>query len=373
MRQVRCIALGLLGFLIVLVLAVHIYAEVYRIRVEHLLATLKSFQVEETPAAAVLKLRHEYRFEAANKSACSEEHCEFWIGFTEWGFLLKPSDHAWVERSRELLLNVLRPVGLRLTVFDTYLRVEKGKLRKLDVRLVHAYVEQDRFSSFISRAFTAGNLNRWLGWQAVYEHPNLLVWEPSACTGCNGAITADYTWQASRKEFERALGLDLSCITRFHVCRTVEEFSPSAAQLLKEDRARLSANIQWKLPCDARTARILGRDSDFVNLAKVKRIVPDEEGRYVDADYDTLKVLKGESVQMKNIYHPKELADATIADSELRERLLQVGAERLVFLSKMPDRPTAWTDCALMPDTPENLNAALIGIAADRSATIGQE
>jgi hypothetical protein len=238
---------------------------------------------------------------------------------------------------------------------------------------MHAYVEQGRFSSFIARAFTAGNLNRWLGWQAVYEHPNLLVWEPTACTGCNGAITADFTWQASREEFERALGLDLSCITRFHVCRTVEEFSPSAAQLLREDRARLSANMQWKLPCNTRTALILGRDSDFVNVAKVKRIVPDQEGRYVDAGYDTLKVLKGESVEMKTIYHPKELADAIIVNSDPRERLLQVGAERLVFLSKMLDRPTAWSDCALMPDTPENLSAVRMGIAADRSATIGQE
>ncbi len=99
MRHVRRIALGLLGFLIVLVLAVHIYAEVYRIRVEHLLATLKSFQVEETPAAAVLKLRHEYRFEAANRSACSEEHCDFWIGLTEWGFLLKPSDQGRLSKN----------------------------------------------------------------------------------------------------------------------------------------------------------------------------------------------------------------------------------------------------------------------------------
>jgi hypothetical protein len=140
-------------------------------------------------------------------------------------------------------MNLLRPVGLRLTLFDTHLQVEKGKLCKLDVRLMHTYVEQDRFLNFIARAFTAGNLNRWIGWQGVYQHPNLLVWEPSACTGCNGAITADFTWQASREEFERALGLDLSCITRFHVCRTVEELSPAAAQLLGEDRERLSANM----------------------------------------------------------------------------------------------------------------------------------
>ena len=166
------------------------------------------------------------------------------------------------------------------------------------------------------------------------------------------------------------MALDLSCITRFHVCRAVEELSPSAAQLLREDRARLSANMKWKLPCDTQTARILGRDSDFVNVAKVKSIQPDEEDRYVDADYDTIKVLKGESLQMKKFYHPREFADAATINSE---RLLRVGGERLVFLSKMLDKPISWSDCAVMPDTPENLAAVLEGIAADRSATIGQE
>jgi hypothetical protein len=128
--------------------------------------------------------------------------------------------------------------------------------------------------------------------------------------------------------------------------------------------------MKWKLPCDTHTAGILGRDSDFVNVAKVKSIQPDEEDRYVDADYDTIKVLKGESLPMKKVYHPREFADAATINSE---RLLRVGGERLVFLSKMLDKPIAWSDCAVMPDTPENLAAVLEGIAADRSATIGQE
>jgi hypothetical protein len=372
MHRVRLIALGLLGFLIVAVLGVHIYAQVYRIRAEHLLATLKTFQVEETPAAVVLKLRGEYKSEVGNKSTCSEEHCVFWIVLTEWKFLLNPSDHAWVEASRELLMKVLRPVGLRLTIFDTYIRVEKGKLRKLDVRLMHGYVEQDRFPNFIARAFTAGNLGRWLGWQGIYEHPNMLVWEPSACTGCSGAITADFTWQASRNEFERALGFDLSCITRFHVCRTVEEFLPSAAQLLKEDRARLSANMDWKLPCDTRTARILARDSDSVDLARVKQI-KGEEGEYVVVDYEAVKVLKGGNIALNNIYQRNELADTVITDNGNQQHLLRARSERIVFLGTLLDKPDATSECAVMPNTPDIFAATVEGIAADRSGTIGQE
>jgi len=90
--------------------------------------------VAETAAADVLNLRHEYESKVVDKTTCSEEHCEFWISVTEWKVLLSPSDRAWVETSREFLVKLLPPVGLRITTFDTYIRVEKGKLRKLDVR-----------------------------------------------------------------------------------------------------------------------------------------------------------------------------------------------------------------------------------------------
>jgi len=373
MRYFRRISLGAVLFAASLMLGTYLYAWVFRIRSEHLLAQLKTFQIDETPAVEVLKLRSKYRSYIVDQRGCSEEHCDFWVALTEWESLMKPSNHEWLERSREHLMNLLRPIGLRLTLFDTHLQVEKSKLRELDVRLMHAYVEQDNFLDFSARALTTGNLNRWLGWQAVYEHPNLLVWEPTACTGCNGAITADFTSQASRAEFERALGFDFSCITRFHVCRTVEEFSPSAAQLLKEDRARLSANMQWKLPCDTRTARILGRDSSWVDVARVKKIRV-QEGEYVVVDYELLKVLKGgENTQLKKVYHRGELADAVIPDRESAQRLLQVGSERIVFMERLLDKPDALFECAVMPSTPDILTATEEGIAADRSATIGEE
>jgi len=372
MRHLRRIVLGAVIFTVAVTLGVHLYAQVFRIRAEHLLADLKAFQVEETPAAAVLKLRSEYRSETVDQGACSEEHCEFWIALTEWEFLMNPSEHEWLKRARELLMNMLRPVGLRLTLFDTHLQVEKGKLRKLDVRFTHAYVERERFPNFIAEAFTVGNLRYYLGWKYVYEHPNLLVDEPNACTGCSGAITADFTWQASRDEFARALGFDLSCITRFHVCRTAEEFLPSAAQLLKADGASLSANMDWKLPCDTRAARILGRDSDLVELARVKQI-KGEDGEYVVVDYEPIKVLKGRNIQLNNVYHRSQLADAVTASHGSPQRLLQVGAQRVVFLSTLLDKPGATSECAVMPDTPEILAAALEGIADDRSAAIGQE
>lgn len=370
MRGVRLIALGLFAFSIVVILGVHIYAEVYRTRAEHLLATLRTFQVEETPAAVVLRLRNEYSSEVVTDGACSEEHCDFWIGLAEWQSLARLSSHAWLEETIDFVMKVLRPVGLRFTNLDVQLQIQNRKLRKLDVRLVHEYVDQDRFPNFIARARTAGNLRRRVGSQGVYEHPNLLVWEPSACTGCSGAITADFTWQASRDEFERALGFDLSCVTRFHVCRAVEEFLPSAAQLLQGDQARWSTD--WKLPCDARAARMLGRDSDLVNLVRVKQI-RHIEGEYVATDYELIKVLKGPAVQMNNLYTRKELLKTPTVDSGPPQFLLQRGVERILFLSVILEKPITWSDCSLMLDTPDNLAATLEGISADRSDTIGKE
>src|SRR5215472_8244025 len=163
MRYFRRIALGSMLFAASLIVGIYLYAWVFRIRAEHLLAHLKTFRVEETPGAEVLKLRSKYRSYIIDQRACSDEHCDFVIELAEWESLMKPSHREWLERSREHLMNLLRPVGLRLTLFDTYFQVENGKLRKLDVRLMHAYVKQDRFPNFIARAFTAGNLNRWIG------------------------------------------------------------------------------------------------------------------------------------------------------------------------------------------------------------------
>ena len=94
----------------------------------------------------------------------------------------------------------------------------------------------------------------------------------------------------------------------------------------------------------------------------------DGEGKYEVVDHDTAKVLKGKSVQMSNIYSPKEFAEAArMTDTGSPRPLLQLGAERITFLSKILDPPTSWSACAIMLLTPENLNALQEGIAADRS------
>jgi hypothetical protein len=54
------IAAWLLALLFLLPLSIHIYAEVFRWRAEHLLTQLKALRVEEAPATTVLRLRSEY-------------------------------------------------------------------------------------------------------------------------------------------------------------------------------------------------------------------------------------------------------------------------------------------------------------------------
>jgi hypothetical protein len=146
----------------------------------------------------------------------------------------------------------------------------------------------------------------------------------------------------------------------------------SAALLLKEDRAKESGKMDWQLPCDKRTAAILGRDSVWVDLARVKQI-KGEEGEYVVVDYESLKALKGGNIRLSNIYHRSELAHAVITDSEGPQHLSRVGSERILFMDNLLDKPDAVFQCAVMPNTPDFITATLEGIAADRSATIGQE
>jgi hypothetical protein len=54
-------------------------------------------------------------------------------------------------------------------------------------------------------------------------------------------------------------------------------------------------------------ARLLGRDSDFANLVRIRKPRMDGD-RFAIVDYDLLKRLKGKSRQLNNIYDSKELA-----------------------------------------------------------------
>jgi hypothetical protein len=82
MRLARTTAGWLLALLLLIVIGIHVYAQVFRWRAEHLLAELKTLRVEATPATTVLKLRREYASSVTDHGACSEDHCAFWIELT---------------------------------------------------------------------------------------------------------------------------------------------------------------------------------------------------------------------------------------------------------------------------------------------------
>jgi hypothetical protein len=201
MRRARIFAKGAAALLAFLLVGVHVYARVFRFRAERLLTKLKSFQVEETPAAALLRLREDYHSNVTDEGKCSGERCAFSIELIEWESLLRlPSNHAWTERLTYYLVRGLRFFGLRLNYFMASAVVERGKLRSLSVALrPMSYIEYGRpnelgsLSNIAIGAGTVGNFRRWIGWPRVYEHPNSLVSKPSARTGCSGAINAEFT------------------------------------------------------------------------------------------------------------------------------------------------------------------------------------
>jgi hypothetical protein len=382
MRRLRMIGIGLAAGLFLVVLGIHVYAQVFRWRAEHLLAQLKTLRLEETSAATALKLRSEYSHHVIGDGPCSEEHCAFLIELTEWEWLWRAYTYrSWSERPTYYLVNGLRFFGLRINDFTVSLRIESGRLRSISVWLSPmsyiaraSYVEGGFLSNFFIRAETVGNFSRRVGHPQIYEHPNLYVGKPSACTGCSGAIYADFTWQASREEYERALGFDLSCITRFHDCRTPEEFLPTAAQVLKEDEEKKLGEMVGKIPCDTRTASILGRDSDFIQVVRIKKVSTNDE-KLTIADYDLVKVLKGKTLNLRDLYYTKQFVDAVEAanSGHLSQRLLQIGTERIVYFNEILKQPTPWSDCAMMAATPQNLSATIEGIAEDRSGVLARE
>jgi hypothetical protein len=257
MRRVTIIGLIADSLLYLGVIGIHVYEQIYRYPVGHVLATLKTFHVEETSTKAVFSLRDDYHSYVTDRGTCSEDHCEFSVTLTQWESLIRlTGSYPRTERPTYYLVRGLRFFGLRVNYFMATVVVKDGKLRGVFVGLrPMCYIEYGNPGEhgFLSNigigAGTVGNFRRWFGTARIYEHPNLLVWKPSACTGCSGAINADFTWQASRDEYQRALDFNLPCITRFNDCRTREEYLPRAAEILKDDRAENLSEKQIALRC----------------------------------------------------------------------------------------------------------------------------
>jgi hypothetical protein len=267
-----------------------------------------------------------------------------------------------MDRPRYYAVLLLRHFGLRPTNFGVWLLVDKGTLRGLEVGIVpmsvierREYAPRGFLSNFFVTARSASNFRRLMYRSSIYTHPNLMVWEPSACTGCSGAITAEFTWEASRQELDMALDFNFSCITRFWDCKSVEEYLPSAAELLFRDEQYVS----WdNIPCDRRMARILGRDSDFVDIVRLTKFGRPDDNFNI-ADYELLKRLKGKAPQLTGIYRPKELATGR-----------RVGEESILFLNQTLRHAAPDFHCAVMSPTSDILKATLEGIADDRSGDL---
>lgn len=367
MRVTRRIAVSLIVALLLPILVVRINAVVFRWRVGHLLNEVKALRVEQTPYSVVSKLRQEYLSNIREKESCDEQRCEFSIDLNLWDSLIHLTwKHPWTERARYYTVLLLRGSGLRPTFFSVWLRVNGGTLRSMNVGLAPIsviehpeYAPHGFLSNFFATARSAGNFRRLLYRSSIYSHPNLMVWEPSACTGCSGAITAEFTWQASQQELDKAMDFNLSCITRFRDCTSVEQFLPSAAELLSRDE---KPYVSWdRIPCDSKMARILGRDSDFVEIAQLTKLGQPDEDNFVLADYKLARPLKGKAPQLKGIY---------LRSADLADRSRQVGTQSILFLNQLLHHPTQDSHCGVMSAEPDILKAALEGIADDRSGGI---
>ena len=360
------IALGLLGLVFLIVISIHTYAWVFRLRTEHLLAELKNLRLEQTPGATVLELRNRHSAHVMDKGPCSEAQCAFSVEFVEWDSIRRLAQkQTWLERPTYYLLKGLQPFGLRFNYFTAQLRIDNSKLRGVDAWFAsRSYVEPGFLSNVSIEARTVGNFRHEVGWPEIYEHPNLFVDKPSMCTGCKWSVDANVTWQASPEEVERAFGFDLSCITRFRECRTPVEFFPAAVQVLNDDAAKRPANVWGDFPCDTRMAHILGRDSDVIGLVRIKKVERLDKD-FTSIDYDLLKLLKGRNLQLKDVRFRTPSASATASAQSI-----QLGSERIVLVNELFENQSSSSGCAVMLPTPENMNAVQAGIADDRSGVL---
>ena len=370
----RRVELALAASFLALVAAIQIRGWLFERQVRSIVETFKQIQLEKTPAEVAFRLREQYRpylwqNPYTRQGPCSRQHCRFEVTLEECSsiaWLL--SHHSWTAPIARVTLRILGPLGLRPNALYASLQIDNGAVSgvyvALDAMALKGWASYDLYGS-VSTVRNFGS--RWHD-RYLAQSPNYEALVPGGCTTC---YLVAFTHDASREEYERALNFDYSCLRKFLGCSTQAELMPAVArhmELVKQHPGPKLADFE---NCDLAAVRLMGRDADAVAVVKIKTVVtPPATGPWRYVSYAPLLILKPSlwsRPKWEHIGYDVEAA-TRISDhkpGQLSPELFRPGTVRIaIFLPFEGSNPQS--DCAVVPNTSENLNAVRKGIADDR-------
>lgn len=198
-------------------------------------------------------------------------------------------------------------------------------------------------------------------------HPNYKIGRPGGCGGCV-AGWANFTPYAEPADVHRLLELDLSCLTRWHPCKTQTDIMPVAWMQYEAERDRVD-KLWFQVACSPLTMELLGRDSDIVVVGEVVAYKRDAvgQGHRRAVEVRLLQRMKGAAD-----WNIGQTLDLLIRDGEGGDiESLRMGAHFIFAVNKDYSRPMEidlGSPCRVPLPNEANLNLVRRGIDQDYSA-----
>ena len=389
--------LSVCALLLLLLIAIQIEQHFLCRRAERLLAEVQSLRLRETPWAQAQALFQHWPVRITRgdpgdldtqrqgsgrqvESPCSEAECSLNVTLND--FLFSHIRSLWAidnfveghpnwfgkmfrhRQPADMLVQGYMLLGGRPAHIVATVGIRGGSVwsegYEVDLYVRDAEVEYTLAASIRSVArfdyFESGNPQLLL-------HSNYVIDRPGGCEGCvEGWV--HFTPYTNPADVRRLMQLDLSCLTRIHLCRTQQDIMPTAwAQYLDEESQ--VDQLRGQQPCSASIIEMLGRDGANIISAEIATYKEEPNG---DAEWRGL-------ARVKLLEKLKGGGNWEVGDTHemgIFRRADQVIGPGSRFIFVFDGRQ--WTDtipydtpsgCSPLPLNNANLKLVLAGIAQD--------
>ena len=343
LRAIAWVIGSLLGILLMLDAAIHFDQYLLRRKAERLLADIQSLELRKSTYADAQRVMDRWKDNVYEDGQCQKDLCDARIYLR---------DFAWKHReflaNHKSLVILYRMLGGRPALVSASLAVRNAVVwqKEIETEIEFPNRRDENGNMIYFTLIGQVGSGRVVG---PALHPEYQRGRPGGCTYCvEGWVT--FTPYADPGDVERLMQINLSCLTRWHPCKTREDILPTGWQEVHADN---SAPLAEPTECGPGMIRVLSREVQRVAIEKIIKIEKSGDGSEI-------------SIQVEQDLKPGDFSQF-LQESQLwvaSPMQVQPGDRYVVFNDSLGGSSIN-EECSLVPMNAENMDVVKQGIAED--------
>jgi hypothetical protein len=379
LRILRVTVIGLISLILLAFAFVQGEQYLLRYRATHLLDDFHSLRLKQSTWQDAQRLISRWGAFGHYDGTCNAAECSYFITLDDEGTKINralgdysdahnPNHYSGITFGRILRLLGGRAASMQMGFLVRNNVVERSRMEvDLDVPGDDFWCESNCGYELILRAQAKDHLQPHEGdWslegdeEQLAKHPDFKAGQPSGCEICLAAWV-NFTPQIDPQELTRITSYNMSCFAGFHVCKTLEEVLPAAAdwQLYRPENSGPSDyDLAVQQPCKV-PVFALARDSLSVLLVEALTVetlpaqpgpeYPEKHARQL-ATARILRTFKGSITPKVDLIEIRPFPGEYDAP-DFRAENLERGKRYILLLNGSPG-PKLW-HCGVIEDSPQ--------------------